>query len=303
MEVTIAAEKIGSIFGFPLTNSFLTTLIVSNLIVVTAFFVSRNYQLIPSGLQNLVEAAIEPLYNFSQEIAREKTRYFFPFVATFFIFILVSNYFGLLPGVGTIGFYEAPHQESSYTRSKAGLKDFALTNLIPGATAVELEQKIDEFRGPKNQATVPNQVPIQEPESKPVFVPLFRSPNSDLNITLAMGLISVLITHFFAIKFLGIKDYLLKYFSLNPIYLFVGILEVVAELTKVLSLSLRLFGNIFSGEALLATISNLAAFIVPLPFYFLEIIVGFVQAAIFAVLTLVFMTMLSQSHHSENPAH
>lgn len=248
MEVSIAPEKIASIFSFPVTNSLLTSLITSTLLIIVAFIVSRRYQLIPVGIQNAFEAIIEPLYDFSAGIAGNKVKYFFPFVATFFLFIIVSNYLGLLPGVGTIGFKE--HHD--------GLE---------------------------------------------VFVPLFRSANSDLNITLAMGLISVVVTHFFAIRFLGLKEYISKYISLNPIYLFVGLLEIIAEITKVLSLSLRLFGNIFSGEALLVTISSLAAFVIPLPFYFLEIIVGFVQATIFAVLTLVFMTMLSQSHHTEEVSH
>jgi F-type H+-transporting ATPase subunit a len=292
MEVTLAAEKIGSIFGFPITNSILTSWIVTLVLVIGALIVSRSYKRIPSGFQNFVEAIIEALYNFSESIALEKTKAFFPFIATFFLFIITANYIGLLPGVGTIGFWETHQTEPAMRASRTiGMSDLALSNLIPGASAEELEKAIDNHSQPNTK------------EGAPVFVPLFRSANSDLNITLAMGLISVVVTHFFAIKFLGIKEYSLKYFSLNPIYLFVGILELVAELTKVLSLSLRLFGNVYSGEALLATISTLAAFIAPLPFYFLEIIVGFVQATIFAVLTLVFMAMLSQSHHAEEQAH
>ena len=107
-------------------------------------------------------------------------------------------------------------------------------------------------------------------------------------------LISVGVTHFYAINALGVFQYLKRYFSLNPVLLFVGLLELVAEITKVLSLSFRLFGNIFAGEALLLTISLLFAFILPLPFMFLEIIVGFVQATIFMMLTLVFMIILTE---------
>lgn len=126
--------------------------------------------------------------------------------------------------------------------------------------------------------------------------PLLRSINSDLNMTLGLALISAFLTHAFAIRYLGFLGYLRKWFTLNPIFLFVGFLELVGEVTKVVSLSLRLFGNIFAGEVVLSTISNLLAFVAPLPFYFLEIIVGVVQAAVFMMLTLVFMVLLSEKH-------
>jgi F-type H+-transporting ATPase subunit a len=127
-----------------------------------------------------------------------------------------------------------------------------------------------------------------------VLLPFLRSVNSDLNVTLALALISVGMTHYYSISTLGIVDYLKRYFSINPVNLFVGLLEIIAEITKILSLSFRLFGNIFAGEALLVTISALFAFVLPLPFMFLEIIVGFVQAAIFMMLTLVFMVILTE---------
>lgn len=134
-------------------------------------------------------------------------------------------------------------------------------------------------------------------------VPLFRSLTSDLNATLALALISAVSTHILSIKLLGIKEYLGRFFSLNPINLFVGFLEIVSEFTKVVSLSFRLFGNIFAGGVVLAIISGIFALIVPLPFLFLEIIVGLVQALIFAMLTMVFMSILttpnSQVHESK----
>ncbi len=129
-------------------------------------------------------------------------------------------------------------------------------------------------------------------------VPLLRSINSDLNMTLGLAILSAVITHAFAIKYLGLKDYLKRWVSLNPIFLFVGLLEIVSEFTKIVSLSFRLFGNIFAGEVVLSTVSSIAAFIVPLPFTFLEIIVGFVQAAVFMMLTLVFMVLLTEKHEA-----
>jgi len=129
---------------------------------------------------------------------------------------------------------------------------------------------------------------------------LLRSMNSDLNMTLALALTSAVLTHAFAIRYLGFLGYLRKWFTLNPIFLFVGLLELVGEFTKIVSLSFRLFGNIFAGEVVLATVSGIFAFLVPLPFYFLEIIVGFVQAAVFMMLTLVFMVLLSEKHAAEH---
>ena len=124
--------------------------------------------------------------------------------------------------------------------------------------------------------------------------PLLRSMNSDLNMTLALALTSAVLTHVFALRYLGLLDYLKKWFTLNPIFLFVGLLELVGEFTKIVSLSFRLFGNIFAGEVVLSTVASIFAFVIPLPFYFLEIIVGFVQAAVFMMLTLVFMVLLSE---------
>ncbi len=131
-------------------------------------------------------------------------------------------------------------------------------------------------------------------------MPLLRSVNSDLNMTLALGITSVVVTHFYAIKFLGIGSYFKKWFSLEMfgIFLFIGLLELVGEFTKMVSLSLRLFGNIFAGEVVLGTVSGIFAFFVPLPFYFLEVIVAVVQAAVFMMLTLAFMVLLTEKHET-----
>lgn len=130
--------------------------------------------------------------------------------------------------------------------------------------------------------------------------PLLRSLTSDLNATLAFAMISAIATHILSIKVIGVKEYLGRFFSLNPINLFVGLLEIVSEITKIISLSFRLFGNIFAGGVVLGIISGIFALIVPLPFLLLEIIVGFVQALIFAMLTMVFMSILTTPHKIEH---
>lgn len=239
--IEIIAEKITQIGPLPVTNSLIMTWIVMSFIVIFAYFATKNIKKVPIGLQNFAEIIIEILYSTVESISGTKTARFFPILATFFIFIIVSNYFGLLPGVGTIGIKEVH-------------------------------------------------------EGKEILIPLLRSPNADLNLTLALALISVGVTHFFSISTLGITSYLGRYFSLNPVFLFVGFLEIISEFTKLISLSFRLFGNIFAGEALLITISSLLAFIAPLPFMMLELLVGFVQATVFMMLTLVFMSILTEKH-------
>ncbi len=129
------------------------------------------------------------------------------------------------------------------------------------------------------------------------FIPILRAANSDFNVTFALAIISAVATHILAVRAVGIKDYLLRYFSLNPIFLFVGLLELVSELTKIISLSFRLFGNILAGDAVLTTVSSMFAFFLPLPFMSLEIIVALVQALVFSILTMVFMSILTTPHH------
>lgn len=243
--IVLAPEIIGHISNLPVTNTLLVTWVTMILLIGSSFLATRKIQTIPSGLQNFFEFIIESGFDTVEQLAHSRARVFFPFLMTFFLFIITANWLGLFPGFGTIGFFE--HKEG-----------------------------------------------------KELFVPLLRSVNSDLNTTLALAIISVVTTHIFALKYLGLLEYIKKWISLNPIFLFVGLLELVGEFTKMVSLSFRLFGNIFAGEVVLSTIAGIFAFVVPLPFYFLEIIVGFVQAAVFMMLTLVFMVLLTEKHGAEH---
>ena len=242
--IPLAAEKIAQIGPIPITNSILTTWLVTFILIVLVHLATRKITPVPQGLQNIAELIFEAFQDLVSSVAGGKTKVFLPIVISFFFFILLGNYFGLLPGVGSIGFFE-------------------------------------------------------ETKDHKVFIPFFRSINSDLNTTIALALVSLVITHYLSVKYLGLSGYLGKFLSLNPVFLFVGLMEIISEFTKILSLSFRLFCNIFAGEVLLTTASTrLFAFVVPIPFYFLEILVGFVQALIFAMLTLVFMTILT-----EKPTH
>lgn len=241
MEISFAAEEIGYIGPLPITNTFLTTLVVSSVLILFAYFLKNRLSLRPASVQNATEFAVEGLYLLTSQIAGKRASFIFPWFATFFLFIITANWLGLLPGFGTIGFFQGEHR----------------------------------------------------------FIPLLRPVNSDLNVTLALALISLTVTHFFSLKILGVKEYLSRFFSFQPINLFVGVLEFFLEFVKIVSLSFRLFGNIFAGETLLVAVSKLApvtAFLVPLPFMVLEVVVGFVQALVFSMLTMVFMVILTTSH-------
>ena len=136
------------------------------------------------------------------------------------------------------------------------------------------------------------------------LAPFFRAPSSDLNFTVALAVIALISINFFGFTALGFKQHAGKFFNFkNPIYTFVGLLELISEFVKIISFSFRLFGNVFAGEVLLIIIGFLGPYFLPLPFLFLEVFVGFVQAFIFAMLTLVFIGTAVTSHEEHAPAH
>lgn len=235
-----APEVLAYIGPFPLTNTIVNTLFVDTIVISGLVMLNKKLSKIPGMFQNIVEYVIDSLYNFTQSITQKNAAKIFPYFMSFFLFILIANWSGLIPGIGTFGF----------------------------------------FRGKE-------------------FIPLMRNATSDLNLTFALALISLVATHMLSIQTVGIKDYLSRYFSFNPIYLFVGALEIVSEITKLISLSFRLFGNIYAGEVVLSTISSIFAFIFPIPFLLLESIVGLVQALVFSILTMAFMSILMTPHHSQ----
>ena len=239
--VSFSAEPIFRIGFFSVTNSFLDTLLVDTLLVGLIIAINKKLALIPGFIQNLVEMIIETFYELTQSVAGENAIKIFPYFASFFIFILLANWSGLVPGLTSFGFYQN-HK----------------------------------------------------------LVPFFRAATSDFNVTLGLALISAVATHVISIKTIGIKEYLGRYFSLNPLNLFIGVLEIISEITKIISLSFRLFGNIFAGEIVLGTVSTIFAFLFPIPFLMLEVIVGLIQALVFAMLTMAFMSILTTKHHEES---
>lgn len=268
----LAAEPIFHIASLPITNTVINSTLTMLGFVVFAFLINRAVKYYgthraPKGILNFFESILEVLYGYFDTVTRDrkKTIQFLPLVGTLFLFILVSNWIGLLPGIGSVGRY-----------------------LVH--------------------------------EGHVMLVPMFRPATTDLNLTIAMALIVVIVSHFLGIAVIGFLKYANKFIkvgdlyhavkSMNPtniltavIEFFVGILEVISEVAKLLSLSLRLFGNIFAGEVLLTVLAGILPVLLPLPFIALELIVGVVQATVFSMLTLVYLTVATTpiaSHHSEH---
>jgi F-type H+-transporting ATPase subunit a len=243
------------------TSSMVVTWVVAALLILLAQLAMRKVQLVPSGLQNFVEWLVEGMYGFFEEIlGHDLVKKSFWFFCTLFVFILFTNWFGLFPGVGTVGL--------GYTDA-AG--HFHMTK------------------------------------------PWLRGGNADLNMTLAMSLTFFLLWTVWSLQALGPGGILKHLFSSGAkgkdimtlfialIFVVVGVIEVVSIAFRPVSLSFRLYGNIFAGENILEAMMNLVpwlGWILPLPFYFLEMLVGLVQALVFALLTSVF-TALMAGHHEE----
>lgn len=263
-ETTLFAEPISHIGNFTITNSLINSWIT--VVILVIFFISAGKKIkrVPNGIQNIFEFLLEKALELADSVTgdRGKSEKFLPIALSLFLFILINNWLGLLPGVGTIGF-----NESEGTHK--------------------------------------------------VFVPLLRGGTADVNTTLALALFAVVSSHIMGIMAIGIWKHLNKFLNLeaflaipgkirkdvsivlvNPIKAFVGVVELIGEVAKVASLTFRLFGNIFAGEVLLASMMALFAYILPLPFMFLEIIVGIIQALIFSILTMVFMTIATE--HGEH---
>lgn len=268
----LGPEAIITIGSFPITNTVINTLFVDALLLGAAFYLKDHIKKIPGKFQSLVEIVIETFYNLTESIAGKNATKIFPWFITFFMFILISNWSGLIPGHGSIGF---------------------------GSAAGEHEAVVQENSSHQSAGDKEHAAKEEEHAEEAHLIPIMRNATSDLNVTLALAIISLIATHTLAIRSTGFRDYITRFLSFNPILLFVGLLEIVSEFTKIISLSFRLFGNIFAGEVVLSTISGLLAFGLPVPFILLEVIVGLVQALVFGMLTMVFMSILMTPHHAE----
>ena len=262
----VVPSKIGEILGLPITNSMLTSWIASALIILFVRLAVKTPQLNPSRGQMFVEMAVEGVLNTIEPIVgKHMVRPTFWLLSSLFFFILINNWIGLLPGVGTIGF---------------------------GPPAVDGHFHITR--------------------------PLFRPGNADLNMTAALAIISMTAWVYYVLRYAGIKA-LIKdlfgnkvvkgdvpmpiYILMGFIFLGVGLIEVVSIVFRPISLSFRLFGNVFGGENLLVNMQNLSAYVLPIPFLFLETLVGLIQALVFMLLISVYIGLICSHEPGKHNEH
>jgi F-type H+-transporting ATPase subunit a len=259
------AEEITRVFGFPITNSMIVSWIVASALIIFGQFATRKMKQVPEGAQNFLEWLVEGLYKFLEGIiGAHLTEWTFWFFASVFIFILSANWVGLIPGVGSIGWgYQTAH----------GFK---------------------------------------------IEHPLFRGANADVNMTLAMALVFFACWIFWSLREVGPIGFVKELFGpkgdstglmkwmMVVVFLAAGCLEVVSILFRPVSLTFRLYGNIFAGEKMLEAMSTLVpgfGWLVQIPFYFLELLMGLVQAMVFMLLTAVFTLLMCRHEEGSAPAH
>jgi F-type H+-transporting ATPase subunit a len=257
--VSASPYTLTHVFGLPVTNSIATTWVISILFIVAVRFFVGTPQLIPGKGQAVIETLIEGLRDLLEGIVGKKAfPMAFPLLIGLFLFILIHNWSGLIPGVGVFGFYE--HGHLNYW---------------------------------------------------------MRPANADLNATLGMALVSMIAWLVISLKVAGPKFFAwelfgnkadkdetpkLIYFMLTPIFLMVGLIEIVSIAFRPVSLSFRLFGNVFGGENLLTSMTGMAPYLIPVPFYFYEVLVGVVQALIFTLLVAIYIGLMT-NHDDEEHAH
>ena len=241
INVILAPEQIGTLWGIPITNTLLTSWVVVILLTILAVTLGRKVKMVPSRFQVLLEWLFGFVYDYIAETleSRDMARKFFPFLTTIFLFVFTSNLIEFTPGIGSVGFFH-------------------------GA----------------------------------VFVPLFRSVNTDLNVTLMLAILSFLTIEVTGIVTIGVLKYAGKFVNFHSVIGFiVGIIELFSELARIISFSFRLFGNVFAGEVLILVVIYFLPVVAPVPVMVFELFVGFIQAAIFALLTLFFIKIAIMEPH------
>jgi len=263
-EITLFAEPIFHVGNFPVTNALITSWVTVLIIISLAMVLRMKLKMVPSKLQNIFEIVVDGALSLCDQVTNNRALSIkvFPIAVSVFFFVLINNWLGIAP-LGGFGIIEV---------------------------------------GDHGKA----------------FIPFLRGGTADVNTTIALAVMAVVGANIFGIFSLGIWKTFNKYVNLKvlgqiftkvrkdptviivaPITFFVGIIEIIGEFAKIASLSFRLFGNVFAGEVLLASMAALVAYVVPVPFLFLEILVGVIQALIFSILLVVYFTIASTDHDHE----
>jgi F-type H+-transporting ATPase subunit a len=300
-EISIPAEPVFDLFGFTITNTLLAAWLTMLLLIIGSWLITRKMSIVPGRWQSMLEMIIEGFYNMVEGAAGPKwTPRFFPVVMTIFLFVIAANWLGLTPLFGSWGVLhhaEAGHEGHAVEWAN---ESHTFGILVKGEEEAHAEGE------------------AEEEAEKYILAPMLRASSTDMNFTLALALISVALTQYFGITSLGL-GYLNKFiavggivkaftqrgvgcagrigsFFLGVIDVFIGIVESISEIGKVVSFSFRLFGNIFAGEVLLGVMAFLIPYIVSLPFFGLELFVGLVQALVFMMLTVAFFVVAVSGH-------
>ncbi len=284
VHIELAAEELFKIGPLSVTNSMFMMFVVMAILLLVFWWVGRKATLVPGRFQGVVELLMEYLLSLTEGSGGKAFgRKVFPLVSGLFIFILFANYTGLLPGVGTIGV------EREVTEPHAVVSTTVASGQSDGGMALIANQ---------DSATT-------EPEThEKALVPFLRPPTADINMTLAMAIVAFIAVQVYGIKSHGVGGRI-KHLA-NPPFLFP--IEVIGEFSRIISLSARLFGNVFAGEALLGVMYAITAkigflvipIIVPVVFLGLELLFGTIQALVFAMLTLVYIAIAAAHEHGDD---
>lgn len=301
--ITLPSEPVPGLVigGFKITNTLVATLIADVIILVFAFAATRKVRSgspeadIPRGSQNLFEILIDLLYGLSVNVAGKQAKRIFPIMATIFLFVLFANWMELIPGMDSIGVLEPAQGE---------LKGYQPRELIPGVYTVDNSKPV------AHEAQTETGGQGQEICQSCVVTAFARTATTDINTTLALALITMVLVQYFGTRALGVR-YFSKFVNIPALrrggmgymLFIVGFLELISEISRILSFTFRLLGNIFAGGVLLFVMTSLIPFIVPVPFYILEVFVGFIQALVFSMLALVFINMAMTSHDEHAAEH
>ena len=273
-EITLFAEPVFHYKDFSITNALLTSWFAVAIIIIVSLILHSKLREIPGKIQNFFEIIVEGAFSLCDQVTNNRTLSIriFPIAISVFFFILINNWLGIMP-FGGFGIIEK------------GL-------------------------------------PAQTGETSLVFIPYLRSGTADINTTVALAIMAVFGANIFGIFSIGLWKTFNKYVNLKalgeiftkvwkeptiiivaPITFFVGLIEIIGEFAKIASLSFRLFGNVFAGEVLLASMAALVAYAIPIPFIFLEILVGLIQALIFSMLLVVYFTIGASDHDEHGEMH
>jgi len=334
--IQLAPEPVFVLPGinFPITNTLIALLTADVILIGLALVVRRGISDVPSGLHHLFEVTIEYWRDMSvQLVGEERTKRWLPVALTMFFLVTVSSWMELLPGFDSVGLtctsgtcpgepeglvpegqqhtYFVFEEMAGIPVAVSRVEEAAETD-GEGGDAEGSSGQTDEAHAAESESTeadhdadeasgsvgAEDEDHAEHAENERVLVPFYRVPASDLNFTLALALIAFTVVELAGIQALGL-GYLSKFFSLkSPMAFFVGLIELLSEFARIISFSFRLFGNLFAGQVILFIMPFLVPFLLVLPFYGYELFVGIIQGFIFAILTLVFMSIAIEAHDS-----